>query len=131
MEKPWEREPDYYEFVSHGYICVIVRHKELKHLCGYIGVPKRHRLYGVDADAAPLQAHGGITYSSNTPVRRFSKEIANMDLWWLGFDCGHYGDLVPSMLISFRDVEGVYRDMNYVKGELVKLAKQLQQLESN
>lgn len=35
-----------------------------------------------------FNVHGGLTYSNNYP----GYPVENDGLWWLGFDCGHYGD---------------------------------------
>lgn len=49
MEKPWEDEPNYEEGTTAvGLPYNIVRQNTMKHLCGYVGVPKSHPLYGVD-----------------------------------------------------------------------------------
>jgi hypothetical protein len=56
------------------------------------------------------------------------------DVWWLGFDCAHAWDLVPSM-IAFEIAAGfevdrhdVYRDLAYVQRETEALAEQLRAL---
>lgn len=54
------------------------------------------------------------------------------NVWWLGFDCAHSGDLSPKMRMhlagmprsSYRDSEK-YRDRAYVEGEVKDLAAQL------
>jgi hypothetical protein len=42
------------------------------------------------------------------------------DVWWLGFDCAHAGDLIPSIA----DIGGTYKDEAYVRAELEDLARQ-------
>ena len=59
-------------------------------------------------------------------------------VWWIGFDCGHSGDLQPSMAASMRKVLGrpsvlerdgsTYRTVEYVEGQVARLAKQLHEL---
>jgi hypothetical protein len=44
------------------------------------------------------------------------------DIWWFGFDCAHAWDLVPG--ISGISQKGMYRDEEYVREELRKLAGQ-------
>lgn len=62
----------------------------------------------------------------------------NPELWWIGFDCAHAFDFQPGMAAhTGRSYHGhnletgsgsglhsgeVYRDLNYVKGEIAKLA---------
>lgn len=59
----------------------------LGHRCGYVGLPKGHKYYGLRESEIHLNCHGGITYANN--------ELLNIDAdntWWIGFDCGHYPD---------------------------------------
>lgn len=50
-------------------------------------------------------------------------------VWWLGFDCAHCYDLVPGMGPSFSyNPRDRYRDLEYVKGEVRILARQLRSL---
>jgi hypothetical protein len=55
------------------------------------------------------------------------------EVWWLGFDCAHSGDVVPGMRemydsagveVSRRRGE-VYRNLAYVQAEVTELARQL------
>jgi hypothetical protein len=47
-------------------------------------------------------------------------------VWWLGFDCAHAGDVVPQMreVLPSLNKFGVYRNIDYVKNECEKLARQ-------
>lgn len=52
------------------------------------------------------------------------------DVWWLGFDCAHSGDLSPAhqRFFSERGLGGrdeVYRDITFVEAETARLAAQL------
>jgi len=42
--KEWLDEPDREDFEHAGYKCLVLRHDELGHLCGYAAVPKGHPL---------------------------------------------------------------------------------------
>jgi hypothetical protein len=58
------------------------------------------------------------------------------DVWWLGFDCGHYTDISPGLmalemkyasgagLYSFQDPR-TYKNSAYVRAEVEQLAAQL------
>ena len=124
-KKPWETEPDFLEFIDEdtGYKCFIQRHPELKHLCGYVELPKEHKLYGIFSEEEDFEVHGGVTY---TGKREFEQPNYIAD-YVLGFDCGHAGDLVPGVK-SFHEKE-VYRNIEYVTNECKNLAKQLKELE--
>lgn len=85
-----------------------------------------------------LQVHGGVNFAED------SVEGGPDGRWWFGFDCGHAGDLAPTMR---RDLDrmakavampdemresirrmmagAVYRDRQYVVSECQSLAAQL------
>lgn len=44
-------------------------------------------------------------------------------VWWLGFDCAHFGDSSPGL--SRHDDYGSYKPVSYVKAECARLARQL------
>lgn len=94
----WVEEADVTEFEYLGYIAyvyrVFMREPDLKeeayfggHLCGYVKVPEDHHLFGKRSECwdADLDCHQGITFSE------FHEEH------WIGFDCAHSGDYVPTM----------------------------------
>ncbi len=91
----WVEEPDEVLFVHEGIKCRIIRiiakdgaeHIFGGHLCGYICIPKTHFLYGKKYDDYNIDVHGGLTYS----------QLEADDEYWIGFDCGHSGDFIPSM----------------------------------
>lgn len=134
-KKPWETEPDFLEFIdeSTGYRCFIQRHPELKHLCGYVELPKEHKLYGKDnmdneEIFNEIDVHGGVTYTNEI---RFKQQNYTID-YVVGFDCAHAGDYSPFFLpwgmnkIIWNDT---YKDIEYVTNECKKLAKKLKELE--
>lgn len=127
--RPWETEPNHAEWVDEdtGYKCRIQRHGDLGHLCGYVGIPKNHPLYGrnYDDDAVDIQVHGGLTYAD-------SDEDWGGGLWWFGFDCSHGGDLSPKLLMVLFEKNRfdfgrheVYRTWEYVEREVRELSAQL------
>jgi len=52
-------------------------------------------------------------------------DAANNDVWWLGFDCAHLGDLSPAYKTEIWFGDEVYRDFCYVEREVQWLAGQL------
>lgn len=135
---PWETEPDFLEFVdeSTGYRCFIQRHPELKHLCGYVELPKEHKLYGetnVDNEfLLNLDVHGGVTYANKKKYYVTIKAMCFTIDFVVGFDCGHWTDYVPySLPWGMNKIIGdeTYKDIEYVTNECKKLAKQLKELE--
>ena len=71
---------------------------------------------GMDEDTARLDllffCHGGLTYGSGKG--------------WFGFDCTHAGDWMP----KYPPHEGdIYRDINYVRAECTRLARQFWEYE--
>ena len=124
-------------FMHAGYVCVVMRPHTVAgdlgkmpwtiHLCGYVGIPKGHPLYGKDYwyiyDNTRLrpQVHGGLTYS-----REYLLTREKSGLWWFGFDAAHAGD--TSSLDSIHEFE-TYKDMDYMIKETKKLARWLKRVE--
>lgn len=128
---PWDNEPDRITWLIEepdgwSFSCLLLR-QETGHLCGYISIPWGHPLNpdaGLPCFDLGLDVHGGITYSErrapDDPI-----EAEGTDRWhWFGFDCNHLNDYAPGELIS-RDRYKVYRDVDYVQNEVLKLATQL------
>jgi hypothetical protein len=115
----WDNEPDRIEFESLGLPCLIVRNDFGGVLCGYVGVPEGHPWYHKNYEQ--IKNDDQVFVHGHTPKPGESDKV-----WWLGFDCGHAGDIVPKK----RDVLpslykfGVYRNIDYVKSECEKLALQ-------
>ncbi len=91
----WVEEFDQVDFTYEFYKCHILRvvkrepfavdeHYFGGHLCGYVQIPKRHPLYSKDWYGIDLDCHGGITCNENHEEH------------WIGFDCAHMNDLIPS-----------------------------------
>jgi hypothetical protein len=135
----WQDEPDKKQWQDEatGLPCLIVRNR-LGALCGYVGVPRSHPAYRKDYDEVDVEVHGGLTFADKCSPGEESRAIChkveageNDDVWWLGFDCSHYGDLAPAyearnMALALGPVERVvYRDFAYVTKQCEALAKQL------
>lgn len=118
---PWRYEPDKYHWVDPEtkLDCLIVRNERMGNLCGYVGVPKDHPLFGKDYDDVDVIVHGGLTYSNE--CRGHICHDAAQEVWWFGFDCGHCDDLIPSLAWC----GGVYRTFTYVTLECLALAQQI------
>jgi hypothetical protein len=115
MKNEWESEEDVYKWETNGFECLILR-QETGHLCGYVAVPKGHKLCGVTwlsytTDSGYPDIHGGINYTS------FMRNDESK--WWIGFDCAHGGDLIPGHTYASN---GIYRNVAYVRNECLKLA---------
>lgn len=132
--RPWESEPSYADWddAQTGYKCRILRNDTTGTLCGYVGVPKEHRLYGMtyqrlEADST-IPVHGGLT---------FSGAMGEGDVYhFFGFDTAHGGDLSPKLavqMLRWANTDGVvsyykeekYRTWEYVKNNVQVLASQL------
>mgnify|MGYP001616638723 CR=1 FL=1 len=120
----WDNEPDRVDFIHAKFSCFILRNY-LGSWCGYVGVPSNHPYYEKDYNNLDIDVHGGLTYagSCNESICHIPEEGMPDDVWWLGFDTGHYMDICPSINLTFGD--GVYRDMEYMISETKKLAEQL------
>jgi hypothetical protein len=155
---PWSEEPNKVQWVDEatGFDALIVRNM-MGALCGYVGVPPTHPLYGKDYDDQVLEnvdVHGGLTYA-NPCMKDDPDGVCHVpepgrpdDVWWFGFDCAHAWDVVPTMhgrgaledslfrvgntLEAATTGHGMYdltyRDIGYVKAECTSLAKQIKEM---
>lgn len=157
MMDEWHNEPNKFDGEFYGYKCFMVR-GPCGAWCGYVGLPKEHPWYKkdynndvkvpqeiinrpIDVDkigimnlfcaimdeeskkyeikiALSIDVHGGLTYS----------KMDEEKLWRFGFDCSHAGDLIPDL--SGFMLDGIYRNIEFVKSEVEKLAEQLKSVES-
>lgn len=134
---PWQSEPDKIQWQDEatGYPCLIVRHPHFGFFCGYVGVQPNHPSYGKDYNDVGVSAHGGLTFADSCGHGEDeSRGVCHRpapgepdNVWWLGFDCGHYMDFAPA-LDSMRRPKSVYRDVAYVTSQCESLAKQLKDL---
>lgn len=135
----WMNEPDKGHWIDKdsGFDCLIVR-GPAGALCGYVGVPSNHDCYEKDYDNVydirDIDCHGGLTFSrkcspkasESEGICHLDKDAANKDVWWLGFDCSHAGDVSPKYdRLYFDDFNETYRNFAYVKLEVEQLANQL------
>ena len=104
---------------------------ELGHRCGYVGIPPEHCLYGKNLEELnKIRVHGGVTYGFDNrkgyPVK--TKE----PMFFIGFDCGHYGDApdpsvaarIPTISV-YLNPGGIDRTREFVENECHEMAKQL------
>jgi hypothetical protein len=123
---PWLDEPDVIEWQYELVPCFMVRHAELGMWCGYVAVEEGHPWYeqGYDDVLDDVEVHGGLTYARDKV--RLATGVEGR-LWWLGFDCGHCGDLCPGypgVLGALNAFGDVYRDRAYVVEQVEHLARQ-------
>jgi hypothetical protein len=149
---PWQSEPDKMQWRDEatGLPCLIVR-GPFGGLCGYVGLAPEHPAYEKHYDEVEVSVHGGLTFSDGCAHGPEESSICHVpdlgepdNVWWLGFDCGHYDDLCPSMRARERQryeetgdplwlpvvspYGETYRDLEYVRAETARLAEQLAQI---
>jgi hypothetical protein len=135
---PWDDEPDKVQWRDDetGLPCLIVRNRRGA-LTGYVGVPVGHPWHGLRYECGgsirgggknpnPPKVHGGLTFGGDCSHGAPERSVCHIpapgepdDVWWLGFDCAHPGDMVLADAQT-----GVYRDLGYVRGEVCGLARQ-------
>jgi len=143
----WLDEPDEIQFEYKDIKCLIVRILKREpyakeevyfggHLCGYISLPEGHPLYGKKIDEIDLHCYRGITYAENTD-----------EGFTIGFDCGHIGDLIPSMaqmrkvypdpfpipeeFMKYSIFNPIYRNMDFCIKECKSMARQAAKMNNN
>ena len=121
----WDNEPDELEWEHKGLKCAIFRNS-FGGLCGYVGVDRTHPYWEKEySDLQDISVHGGLTFSSWIDEKK--------ELYYLGFDCCHFGDVSPydkvmdPSLVSSNDPGRSYKNMEYVKNEVEGLAEQVLQ----
>ena len=151
----WQHEPDKIQWVDEetDLDCLIVRGPSGA-LCGYVGVPPEHACHGAhydrirvrdeDGDQDWPDVHGGLTYADicqegddeSVGICHVPLEGRSADVWWLGFDCAHSGDICPRheatnreyglpSLSSCMPFPSSYRTVAYVRRQVQALARQL------
>ncbi len=110
-----------------GYLCAIRRPPITLCLCGYVAVPPEHGCFEVPqedlCEYEDMDVHGGITFAGPEMLGYEGTER----LWWVGFDTAHTGDLIPAFAtMGLASFGGTYRDIEYVKNEVAKLARGLE-----
>ena len=137
---PWDDEPDRAEWRDEatGRPCLAVRNS-MGAWCGYVAVDPGHPLCDGGRDDLDLDVHGGVTYAGkcNDHVCHTPLPGEPADVTWIGFDCGHCGDLMPLMRMRERELDAKlgrrlaspygkeYRTLDYVRTECAKLAAQV------
>lgn len=147
----WDSEPDKVQWSdqSTGLPCLIVR-GPAGALCGYVGVAPAHPWHGRHYDDCKLYAvpegeydpeaypdvHGGLTFAGGCSHGEPARSICHTpspgepdDIWWLGFDCSHSGDLTNMSYPRHHREEyphpgDIYRGIEYVASQVEGLAKQ-------
>lgn len=102
-QKPWQTEPDRVELEFEGYPCLVIRNPSVGNLCGYVGIPEGHPLFGEHYDIPDVEVHGGLTYGDegmgeehdHQPYYKPMRDKNGKRLYWYGFDCAHSGDYCP------------------------------------
>lgn len=134
-EGPWHDEPDHVDFEHAGHPCILHRGRAGA-WCGYVAVPPGHPWHGrgydwergIDADV-----HGGITYAEKCAgaICHVAKPGESDDVWWVGFDCNHHGDMdLQAVCETGRGdrFDGyfwlTYRTVEYARRETERLAEQ-------
>lgn len=114
------------EFEVDGFACVM-RTGPMGTINGYLAVEFDHPWFAVDYMKIDVSVHGGLTYSASRLPGRGKAEDGR---WWVGFDTGHFGDVVPEVDKMLAELgvtvpsDGEQRDDRFVRSELVRLAAQ-------
>lgn len=142
-EGPWQDEPDLVEWRRPGSsLPRLAVRGGMGAWCGYVGVPEGHPLYGANPHEVELEAHGGVNYGDHCAgaVCHVPEPGEAGEVYWLGFDCGHFMDISPRLDATTRHVMagyraagllgrealGTYKTVSYVVHEVERLAEQLE-----
>lgn len=112
------------------FIYIVAEHRVLGHRCGYVRIPSDHALHGksyndkvaiagigqdvdVQLDLLFNNVHGGLTFGDELSV-------FNINGWWLGFDCGHIGDLADCDIATNKELCKEINKMRQIEGGEVR-----------
>ena len=137
-EGRWHDEPDKVQWIDGDtrYACLAVRN-HWGAWCGYVGVPETHPCYRRHYDEVDADVHGELTFADlcqeSAPEGHGICHIPEPghpdNVWWLGFDCGHFMDFQPRWPKLFDQAgwpeRAQYRTLDYVQAECERLAAQL------
>lgn len=144
-EGEWCYEPDVVEFEHQSIKCLVKRvvaeepcaneeHMFGGYLCGYVCIPQNHPYYHKPYEDLDIDCHKGLTFGE---YGEYTNEH------WIGFDCAHSGDYLPSteklkkrfafenpfpMEKEFKEFSifnPVYRNMEYCIDQCKSIAEQL------
>ncbi len=125
---PWDDEGDREEWTTAVGLPAMLLRSEVGAWCGYVGVPSGHRLrdvdFGVSMELTDIDVHGGITFTGKHSLAT----RGHADTWWIGFDCAHWTDVVPSMVHLTEPISrigGAYRTQGYAREQCESLARQI------
>ncbi len=131
-EGSWQGEPEFAEWRHAGLTCLAHR-GGVGAWCGYVAVPPGHPLHGVRWLDAVLDVHGGLTFAEarHKYFGRTLKEGETDGHWYLGFDCSHAGDAMPTTyhLFQRKEYEEHYWTLEEVREETNRLAEQVAALQ--
>jgi hypothetical protein len=127
---PWDGEPDRWEGEHEGFPILAVRNN-LGAWCGYAAMPPGHPWHSKNVFRdLDVDVHGGLTYGNQCQgtICHVPKSGEPDDVFWLGFDCNHSGDISPEMEATmghgYHEHYARYRDLGYVQDECRRLAEQ-------
>jgi len=132
-----------------NYLGVVLFHPFIGGRTGYVGINDAHPLFEKDSIEDEriynLDVHGGITFTGHL-------NSLNSPLWFIGFDCHHYGDIpdfinwikLAELYNIFDDIkrhydyqremysisDGIVWTKEMVKNEIKNLSKQLKEFEN-
>lgn len=119
------------QWIHNGFNCLVIFGNSLGFRFGYVGVPETNFFYGKsDEDISyfdledhfklpfkmeniSLDVHGGITYTGTLDAL----EDIPPFLWWIGYDCGHVGDLRDIDKIKDPQLRNILKSSNIFKEE--------------
>jgi hypothetical protein len=142
-EGEWDSEEDGYLFWHDDRPCLILRASRGGTLNGYCGVSRESPIFGKHYNMLHgIDAPGGLTFSGRMKLANFGKAKIPRR-WYIGFDCAHYGDYMPSidgMLRVYREMglfmphapganHAAYKNVNYVRGGLIVMSRSMSKWE--
>lgn len=148
FETPVGPEPMWGVFNAFGLRCLILRHEDLGHLCGYVKLPKEAEEYAYIKETRKKFNRISFMGASRRSKRKMRRKpttnykvmgrfqchggvtfagtmnfyLADRGLW-IGFDCAHHNDVSPLLIKMIKDSGGnasVFDGATYCTFDYVK-----------
>lgn len=137
----WLSEPDLCSW-DHKLPCLAIRDMAMGVWKGFVGVDEDHPFWNIhieellklpEAMEIFFGVYGGLSGAGRLPAKY--KEFAK-NLWWIGIETTHGGDLMPLLKLDSDDADTAkltstqtYKDLRFIRRETNKLAKLLAKIQ--
>ena len=109
-----------FNFKYLDYDCLIIYNDGFHN--GYVALTEKDVFYEMNYDDIDIDVHGGLTFSSfGNDMDYFQYNDEGKKLYWIGFDCDHYGDVIMNGSWLWK----CNKSPEYIVGEIFEMVHQI------